>query len=218
MAAPGTLRDEVARDLAPTRPLARPAVRSLALVPIAIAILVGVPALHRLRYDLLAIGAFRAFGLSAIQAAVGLAIVALALRESIPGRALSKPVLAGAFAAGILVPLGVLAITMQVSLLGPLPGEWFEVGAACFRTSAFAAVPAIAVAGVLVARAFPLRPGVAGALYGLGCGLMADAGLRLYCEMSAPRHVLLAHGGAIAAATVAGMILARVVEKKRRRA
>jgi len=46
---------------------------------------------------------------------------------------------------------------------------------------------------------------------------MADAGLRLYCEMSAPRHVLLAHGGAIAAATVAGMILASVVEKRRER-
>ena len=43
-------------------------------------------------------------------------------------------------------------------------------------------MPALIVAALLAARAFPLRPGVAGALYGLGCGLIADAGLRLYCE------------------------------------
>ena len=47
-------------------------------------------------------------------------------------------------------------------------------------------MPALIVAALLAARAFPLRPGVAGALYGLGCGLIADAGLRLYCEYTAP--------------------------------
>jgi hypothetical protein len=57
----------------------------------------------------------------------------------------------------------------------------------------------------------PLRPGVAGALYGLGCGLIADAGLRLYCEYSAPLHVLVAHGGAIVGAMMAGALVAVIV-------
>jgi hypothetical protein len=51
---------------------------------------------------------------------------------------------------------------------------------------------------------------VAGALYGLGCGLIADAGLRLYCDYSAPLHVVLAHGGAVAGAMMAGSLVAIV--------
>ena len=42
-------------------------------------------------------------------------------------------------------------------------------------------------------RAFPLRPRIAGALYGLGAGLMADAGWRLFCHFSNPAHVFGAH-------------------------
>jgi len=49
------------------------------------------------------------------------------------------------------------------------------------------------VSGWLAARAFPLRPRLAGALYGIGAGLMADAGWRLFCHFSGPAHVLGAH-------------------------
>jgi hypothetical protein len=47
--------------------------------------------------------------------------------------------------------------------------------------------------------------------------LIADAGLRLYCEYSQPEHVILAHGGAIAASIVVGVALAwvtRVLEER----
>jgi hypothetical protein len=69
------------------------------------------------------------------------------------------------------------------------------------------------VAAFLAARAFPVRPSVAGALYGLGGGLIADAGLRLYCEYSQPEHVILAHGGAIAASILAGVIVGRLTRR-----
>ena len=52
--------------------------------------------------------------------------------------------------------------------------------------------------------------GIAGALYGLGCGLIADAGLRLYCEYTAPPHVAFAHGGAILGAMFAGVLMAKI--------
>ncbi len=59
---PPSLRDAVARDLRPTRPLKPPAVRALALLPLAVAIVVAVPALHFFRPDMRVIGFLRAWG------------------------------------------------------------------------------------------------------------------------------------------------------------
>jgi len=75
-------------------------------------------------------------------------------------------------------------------------------------------VPALVIAAILTARALPVRPAVAGALYGLGCGLVADAGLRLYCDYSVPLHVLFAHGGAVLGVTMAGALVAVVVARQ----
>ena len=63
----------------------------------------------------------------------------------------------------------------------------------CLTGTVVSALPALAVAGWLAARAFPLRPRLAGALYGVGAGLMADAGWRLFCHFSDPAHVFGAH-------------------------
>ena len=69
----------------------------------------------------------------------------------------------------------------------------------------------------LAARALPTRPALAGALYGLGAGLMADAGVRLFCWVSAPAHVLVAHGGAILCLAAAGALAATVIERMKER-
>jgi len=61
----------------------------------------------------------------------------------------------------------------------------------------------------------PVRPALAGALYGLGCGLVADAGLRLYCEYTVPEHVLIAHGGAIVGAMLVGACIAVIIARRR---
>jgi hypothetical protein len=81
----------------------------------------------------------------------------------------------------------------------------------CLGGSLATAMPAIALAGVLAARAYPTRPALAGALLGLGAGLMADAGWRLFCHFSEPDHVLPAHLGAIVAAALAGSALVAVI-------
>jgi hypothetical protein len=206
----GGLRERIARDLEPVTPLRPPLVRALALVPLAAAIVVAVPALHFFRSDMATIGAVRAWGFSFAQAFAGVAIVAAALRESIPGRSLSRRAVAWTIAVGLLIPALSLVLTASSFDVGPAPGHGWREGAGCFRASAGAAIPALIVAAMLAARAFPLRPGVAGALYGLGCGLIADAGLRLYCEYSMPQHVVFAHGGAILGAVVAGMVIARL--------
>ena len=101
-----------------------------------------------------------------------------------------------------------LAVTASAFDVGPAPGHALEEGIGCFRVSAMSSIPALIAAAFLAARAFPLRPALAGALYGLGCGLIADAGLRLFCEYTVPSHVVFGHGGGIIAAIAVGAIAA----------
>ena len=69
----------------------------------------------------------------------------------------------------------------------------------------------------LAARALPARPWLAGAIYGLGAGLIADSGTRLFCWVSEPAHVLVAHGGSILSLAVLGGLTAAVIERTRAR-
>jgi hypothetical protein len=48
---------------------------------------------------------------------------------------------------------------------------------------------------------------IAGALLGLGAGLIADAGWRIFCHFSEPAHVLSAHLAAIVMSTAIGSLL-----------
>ena len=212
MTAPERLRSQIARDLKPTRPLRSPGVRALALGPLAMATVVAVPLVMIFRSDMAQLGVLRAWGLSFAEALAGIAVVALALREAVPGRALSRPALAATFVLGLAVPLGILALTATSYSVGSPQFDFGET-VVCFRTSFAAAVLPLLVATVLVARALPLRPGVAGALYGLGCGLVADAGLRLYCDYTIPAHFLTAHAGAVLASVGAGALLGFVTRQ-----
>ena len=214
MSAPPELRELIARDLAPARPLPPPSTRALALVPIAAAIVAAVPLLHELRPDLPAIGALRAFGFSIAQAIAGMFVVAAALRESVPGRQWTAGQLSALLAGGLALPAILPGFAASAFDVAPRAQGAAVVGVACFRTSALAALPALAAATVLSARAFPLRPAVAGALYGLGCGLIADAGLRLWCEFSAPSHVLIAHVGAVILSMAVGVAAALVSRRR----
>src|SRR4030095_5566681 len=54
-----------------------------------------------------------------------------------------------------------------------------------------------------------------GALYGRGAGHVADSGLRLFCWVSDPLHVVLSHGGAIAALAGAGALVAVLGDRAR---
>jgi hypothetical protein len=212
MTTPERLRSLISRDLEPTRPLRSPGARALAIGPLAMATVVAVPLVSFFRSDMAQLGVLRAWGLSFVESLAGVVVVGLALRESIPGRALSRRALALAFGLGLALPFTILALTATSYSIGPTEFEWGDT-VVCFRTSFAAAIPMMLLATLLVARALPLRPGVAGALYGLGCGLVADAGLRLYCEFSVPSHFLTAHAGAVVAAVGAGALLGSVTQR-----
>lgn len=212
MIPPGLLA-AVESDLKPVRPLASPARRALALLPLGLALLIAIPAFWGWRSNFSALGPAVAWGLSGLQALAGLLIVGAALREAVPGRELSRPALAATVGAALVLFAGLTFVTEHVAPAVVPPGVWVRFAWECFWMAAASSVPILAAAAWLAARALPTRPAVAGAVYGLGAGLIADAGVRLFCWVSAPAHVLVAHGGAILFLAAAGAGAATVVER-----
>jgi hypothetical protein len=210
---PPGLLSVVERDLKPVRPLASPARRALALLPLGIALLVAIPAFWGWRSNFSALGPAVAWGLSGLQALAGLLIVGVALREAVPGRELSGRALAATVGAALALFAGLTFVTEYLVPAAVPPGIWVRYAWECFWMAAVSSVPVLAAAAWLAARALPTRPAVAGAVYGLGAGLMADAGVRLFCWVSAPAHVLVAHGGSIILLAVAGALAATAVER-----
>jgi hypothetical protein len=203
----------VEHGLRPVRPFASPARRVLALLPLGLALLLAVPALWGWRSNLTLLGTAGAWGLSALQTLAGLLLVGAALREAIPGRELSASSIAGTVGAALALFVGLTLVTNQLAPMIIPPGVFRRWVWECYWIAAISGLPPLAAIAWLASRALPNRPAVAGALYGLGAGLMADSGIRLFCRVSTPSHVLLAHGGAILSLGLAGALIAMLVER-----
>ena len=204
---PAELRARLAADYRPVRALRSPWMRALAILPLALIALIAAPLAFDVRPDGANLGWLGVWGLSIAQSAIGLFVVGAALRESIPGRDWSH----GAIVLWIAIPIVVIvAVTLVSWGASPvlLRGGWWVVAGVCFAGSAATALPLVAFAGILAARAYPTRPAVAGALLGLGAGLIADAGWRIFCHFSEPSHVLSAHLAAVIMSTIIGTLAA----------
>ena len=208
---PAALRAAISRDLRPVTPLPRPAWRALPLWPIAILLLIAAVFIFGLRRDAPQLGWTLTWIASTLQMLFGLLLSTMALREAVPGTTLSDRTIRVAFATAL---VGVTTLTWLTWLTSPTyilqPAYAAYVWRVCVAGTVISALPALAVSGYLVARAFPLRPRLAGALYGVGAGLMADAGWRLFCHFSAPGHVFGAHILGIGICAGVGILLASV--------
>jgi len=205
---PVELRAFVARDLRPVKPLAPPLRRALGLVPVAIGLLCAAVVIFGMRRDATRIGLALTWGASTLQIVLGLALVVAALREAVPGTTLPRRVVGAALGTVIVAVLTITILTWTTSPTEIAPGFVAWVWGVCLTGTIVSALPALALAGWLAARAFPLRPRLTGALYGVGAGLMADAGWRLFCHFSHPAHVFGAHTLGIAATGALGVVLA----------
>jgi len=212
--APPALRATIAAELRPVRPLRPPLVRGLALVPVAMVLLVAAPLVFEFR-DFAALGWSWSWGASILQLGAGLALVVAALRESIPGRTWSRAALATLAAAPVAIVTAIALVSWQRSPI-VLAGPGLIVGAICLTASAITALPATCLAVLLALNAYPTRPAIAGWLAGLGGGLLADAGWRLFCHFSEPSHVLVAHLGGVLVAGAIGAVGARWLPRARR--
>src|SRR5262249_32409285 len=144
-------------------------------------------------------------------------IIALGLREAVPGRAMKNGALVMASVVGLAMPLVAYRLSTTDFSVGPSTWTQWRFGMACFRTSLIWAVPIIVAAAFLTKRAFPTRRVVTGILWGLGCGLIADAGLRLYCEFTTLAHMVLEHFSAVVASMVLGAVITAIGSRGRRR-
>ena len=203
---PTELRSRIYADYIAVRALPSPWLRALWCAPFAVLAFLAAPVFFNVRSDAPELGWLRSWGASLIQLSAGFALLVAALRESIPGRSWN----ATALATWIVTPM---AFAIALSLIGSeaspamVQRQWWAVWAMCLSGSAATALPVVALASVLVARAYPTRPAVAGLLLGIGAGVIADAGWRMFCHFSEPAHVLSAHLGGVALSAIVGALL-----------
>jgi hypothetical protein len=203
---PTDLRARLAVDYQPVRALRSPWARALWVLPLAMVALVAAPIAFNVRQDATRLGWIGLWGFSLLQCAIGFSVVAAALRESVPGRGWSRRAIVMWLALPIAVIVVVTFASWQFSPAA-LPGQRWLVWGICFSGSAATALPVVALASILAARAYPTRPAVAGALLGFGAGLMADAGWRIFCHFSEPAHVLSAHLAAVVMSAAIGSLV-----------
>lgn len=217
MKLPEDLRARVTTDLRPVRPLLPPWQRALLLVPAALLVWAVAPAAFGVRGDLGAIGPALAWGGSLIQLAVAALIIAGALREAVPGEQLPRPYASLLLASGFVVTV-LLAFATNAVSPEPVPRAetWFDWWY-CWEGAVRAGAPLVLLLGVFLARGLAMRPALAGALSGMGAGTAVDGGWRLSCNYSNPTHVVLSHGGAVLALTVAGVAIAVTVGRLRQK-
>lgn len=196
---PERLRETIANDLAPVRPLHPIWQRSLAVAVVATAVLAGVLVVRasHLRPDLGDLPMWLSWGASMLELVVGVLIVGLALREAVPGVAAPPEVTRTAIAAGLALQL-LVAVATWVHSPGMAPGAaWLAKGVGCLSHDSSFILPTFAVTMWLVLRAFPTRAAVAGLIGGFGAALTGDAVTHLLCPVSNLRHVLVWHTGAL---------------------
>jgi hypothetical protein len=203
---PPVLRARLASDFHAVRPLRSPEARAMSVAPFAALALVAAPLWFELRVDLPRLGWLQSWGWSLLQVVGGVAMVAAALREAVPGREWGRGALVPWLALPLLLVIVVTSTTFEASPIF-VGRAWMWIGVMCFAGSFATALPGAALAAVLAARAWPTRPGLSGLIGGLGAGLMADAGWRLFCHFSEPAHVLGTHLVAVLVAGLCGAIL-----------
>jgi len=215
---PASLLNHVRANFEPVRPLASPLRRILALVPLAILVFFGPPMYHHWRENLAQLPGWVSWGMSALESLGGIALMGLALRQAVPGMTVRPRWILLALAAGVLLFTCVSLTTANV-LPTPLhnPNSWARLAWECVVDELLFAIPSLAISAWLVARALPMRPSLTGAAYGLAVGLMTDAGVRLFCWIDQPLHVLAGHGGAVLIGTIGGALTATLIERAKQR-
>lgn len=206
---PAALLCVVKRDLNPVRPLASPSRRALALFPIGLLLLVGMPAFWHWQAQV-KLAPWTSWLWSTLETLLSLVVLAAAFREAVPGRELS-----GRRLMSLVIVAGAGLVLFNAGTEPPpetSTHDWMHWVWECMYMTISFSLPALVVPAWLVSRALPNRPALTGALCGLGVGIMADAGLRLFC-WDGGTHLIVAHGGAVVLLVALGAICATLVER-----
>ena len=209
---PRNYREQILSNLTPVRPLRSPSRRAWMLVPVGLALAATAPLLAGQRGDLEAYAPLATWGFTGSQTLLGLWLLALAFREAVPGRNVSRRALVGAATLSLLLVTGVTVLTNSVSPTVVPRGVELRFWAECVIGPMVLGAPFMLIATLMAVRAFPTRPAIAGALSGLSAGMLTDAGWRLSCWISEPSHVIGSHGLAMLGLAAAGALLAVAID------
>lgn len=215
---PDTLREAISGDLAPVKPLSPVWMRTLYAAAITAGGLALITAVFKftLRPDMGELPMWLSWGCTAIQLAVGVVLIGMALREAVPGNGVPSGAVVLAISTGIVMQVLVGVVTWMHSPGMPLlEGIGLAKGLSCSTKDTVLALPALAATLALVFRALPLRPSIAGLLGGSGAAVVADAVNHIMCPMSDLRHVLVWHTGMIFGLMLLGWGVGKLWEWKR---
>lgn len=214
---PEGLRRAVERDLRPVRPLPSPWRRSVWAAVTVGAVWAGALLLTPLRSDFADLPMWVGWGGAGLQLILGLGLIVLALRQSVPGEGAPGGVAMTWLAVTMSVQVAVGILTAHFSPGADLGEHALAHGVGCMAYDATMALPATLVTFWLLFRALPTRAPLAGLLGGAGAGASADGLLHLICPMSSLDHVLIWHTGAILLLAVGGLLAGIVWERSRAR-
>jgi len=207
------VRDEVARDLRPVRPLRSPWSSALIALPLGLFILSLVLVVYGVRSDAATIGPAALWVPASLMVAAAYIVLVFALFQRAPESTVS-------WVWWAVLPIGAIGIQLggaywTLSQSAPPTAVNWQDEAMCFLRISFLGVPPVLVALGLLSRGLPLRPKVVGFLAGLGGGLLSEGIYRLHCGMSNPGHIVPWHTGAILVMGLLGFIAGLWWENRR---
>ena len=213
---PEELRRAVEHDLRPVRPLPPAWQRTLVVAAVmAVGFAVSLAAFKlTLRPDMDQLPMWLSWGCSVLQLLVGVMLVSMALRESIPGSGVPAGAVKVAVVTAVLMQIVVGIATWMYSPGMPWGEGAIAKSVGCVTQDSTMALPTLFVTLWLVFRALPVRAPVAGLLGGAGAAVTADAITHLLCPMSDLRHVLVWHTGAMLGFMLIGWVAGVLWERR----
>lgn len=215
-ALPRRLREALRGGSSPVRPVLSPERRAALVGALALAVTAFGIALRGMRPDLQELGPWNGLE-TGLRVALGLALIWMAMRAGEPGAGPPTAWLRAGLIAGPLVLLALIEWWVPVDGHAPFGSEsaaWRQGLFGCWPAETALALPAALASGLLLARAYPLRPVFAGAAGALGASFLADAAMHLTCPARVWTHTALVHGGAVAFVTALGALGGWVIGRR----
>ncbi len=210
------IRDQIQHDMEPVRALAPLWKRVAPLLLIWLMLIGLVLVVFGLRSDSDLLGPWITWGLPVVQLLAAYAMLAFALRLTIPGSSISASFLAFLASLGIAVHLAIAEIVFRLSPSRVESSRELDLALICFFVTAFLGlIPSLYVV-VLSRQGLASRPLFLGLVCGLGCGLSGEAIWRVHSPYNSWEHILTAHAGAILVTSVIGFLIGFLSLRRRR--
>jgi hypothetical protein len=200
----------------PVRPLRSPLERSLILAILSVGLGSLVLLATSLRADLGKAPWAVAYGPALLELLAGAGVYWLAMRWSVPGSG-------ERYSRSTVLLVAAMGLALAAALAAPhlvardhpglCVGGAPEMGLPCTGWQLLIALPIFLVSLWFILRGAAVSSVLAGALAGLGAGLLSDAAIHLHCPAVDPSHTVTWHLGAVALLTGLGALIGRVLPK-----